>query len=71
MKNQDESTTYIQLSYRTFTIFESFFYLIVSHAGQQKSPFYKGLFLFRCNLSLIRPEVLLKIEDLLFDIFTF
>lgn len=71
MKNQDESTTYIQLSYRTFTIFESFFYLIDTHTGNKKAPLYKGLFLFRCNFSLVRPKVLLKIEDLLFDIFTF
>lgn len=48
MKNQDESTTFLQLSYRTFTIFKTFFYLVMSLlervVGVERSKRIKGGF---------------------------
>jgi len=38
MKNRDENTTNIRFSYRTFTIFETFFLIYYETLRQQKSP---------------------------------
>jgi len=38
MKNRDENTTIPQLSYRRFTIFETFFILIAKQLPNKKAP---------------------------------
>ena len=39
MKNRDENTTIQQLSYRIFTIFETFFTIESEIIAQKKGPF--------------------------------
>jgi hypothetical protein len=41
MKNRDENTTLNQFSYRSFTIFESFFYYFILENVQKKAPLLK------------------------------
>ncbi len=43
MKNRNENTTIIQISYRSFTIFKSFFkLLIMKHLSNKKAPVKRG-----------------------------
>ena len=73
MKNRDENTTIPQLSYRTFTIFETFFTVESEIVVQYTSPF-KGAFIIYQDLlkpASIRPEILFEIEHFILDIITF
>lgn len=44
MKNRNEDTISLQLSYRVFTILKSFFELILIYLNKKKAPFKWGLF---------------------------
>lgn len=44
MKNQDENTTIIQFSYRTFTIFKTFLFIWPEKILLLKKPHLEGLF---------------------------
>ena len=52
MKNRDENTTILQFSYRTFTIFESFFPIDNEKIRKRKAPFKRGPIFAKKRISM-------------------